>query len=89
MIDATLELEITEKVKAEFTEDNLSQRVGWVRQCLHNRDLLTVFELDSRNSASDVDMAILKALLKGSAKQMFYLTTHSTHFIYCYIASDI
>ena len=22
-------------------------------------------------------------------KEMFYLTTHSTHFIYCYIASDI
>ena len=22
-------------------------------------------------------------------KEMFYLTTHSTHFIYCYMASDI
>ncbi|XP_041372305.1 transient receptor potential cation channel subfamily M member-like 2 [Gigantopelta aegis] len=70
VIDTALELEITEKVKAEFTESELSRRVGWVRQCLHNRDLLTVFELDSRNSASDVDMAILKALLKANKNEV-------------------
>ena len=22
-------------------------------------------------------------------KELFYLTTHSTHFVYCYMASDI
>ena len=26
---------------------------------------------------------------KGPRKEMFYLTTHSTHFIYGYMASDI
>ena len=27
--------------------------------------------------------------IKGGRKEMFYLTTHSTHFIYGYMASDI
>ena len=27
--------------------------------------------------------------LKEGRKEMFYLTTHSTHFIYGYMASDI
>ena len=26
---------------------------------------------------------------QGKGKEMFYLTTHSTHFIYGYMASDI
>ena len=26
---------------------------------------------------------------KEGRKEMFYLTTHSTHFVYCYMASDI
>ena len=26
---------------------------------------------------------------KKGRKEMFYLTTHPTHFIYCYMASDI
>ena len=36
---------------------------------------------------------LLLISIKGSfmegRKEMFYLTTHSTHFIYCYMASDI
>ena len=31
----------------------------------------------------------LKLVRKEGRKEMFYLTTHSTHFIYTYMASDI
>ena len=34
------------------------------------------------------DKAITTQLLEGR-KEMFYLTTHSTHFIYGYMLSDI
>ena len=30
-----------------------------------------------------------RVLLYASEREMFYLTTHSTHFIYCYMASNI
>ena len=38
----------------------------------------------------DVDPKVAESCkyTKGR-KEMFYLTTHSTHFIYCYMASDI
>ena len=32
---------------------------------------------------------VTKAVVEGKGKGMFYLTTHSTHFIYGYMASDI
>ena len=33
--------------------------------------------------------SITKAVLSGLEREMFYLTTHSTHFIYGYMVSDI
>ena len=57
--------QIEEMVKFHFGDKNLTTRVGWVEECCKNLDLLSVFELDSQNSAKDVDLAILKALLKG------------------------
>ena len=33
------------------------------------------------------DMVVI--LVEEGMKEMFYLTTHSTHFIYGYVASDI
>ena len=33
--------------------------------------------------------SLTQALEKEGRKEMFYLTTHSTHFIYSYMASDI
>ena len=41
----------------------------------------TVLGLDQR--------VVIKALSQEGRKEMFYLTTHSTHFIYGYMASDI
>ncbi|KAK3787677.1 hypothetical protein RRG08_031907 [Elysia crispata] len=57
--------QIEEMVKFHFGDKNLTTRVGWVEECCKNLDLLSVFELDSQNSAKDVDLAILKALLKA------------------------
>merc|ERR1712150_430678 len=39
-------------------------RVTWVRECLEKRDHMTVFRLDGADSAKDIDLAILQALLK-------------------------
>ena len=36
-----------------------------VKDIVRNLDLVSIFELDSKDSAKDVDLAILKALLKG------------------------
>ncbi|CAL1536039.1 unnamed protein product, partial [Lymnaea stagnalis] len=62
--------EIREMIKFHFGDANLDTRVGWVKDCCSNRDLLSVFELDSKNSAKDVDLAILKALLKANKNQV-------------------
>lgn len=62
------ELEVCQMLEDTFREkrdDQLAQYVDWIKQCLQFPDLLTVFTLDSNNSAKDIDLAILKALLKG------------------------
>ena len=47
------------------------------------------------NNFVDVSLCIdtlspsLSNILKEGRKEMFYITTHSTHFIYGYMASDI
>lgn len=66
LIDAKLESEIKDMVKQVFGENNITQHLEWVKNCVQKPHLLTVFELDARgNTSRDVDMAILKALLKG------------------------
>ena len=42
---------------------------------------------DNVKKLKDVAQSVLQKERKG--KEMFYLTTHSTHFIYGYMASDI
>ncbi|GFN90287.1 transient receptor potential cation channel subfamily m member 2-like, partial [Plakobranchus ocellatus] len=64
-LEPHVQSQIEEMVKFHFGEKNLTTRVGWVEECCKNLDLLSVFELDSQNSAKDVDLAILKALLKA------------------------
>ena len=40
--------------------------------------------MDNHNLTKIIDMAAIEG-----RKEMFYLTTHSTHFIYGYMTSDI
>ena len=40
-------------------------------------------------SSTKIDVQLNCAPDKEGRKEMFYLTTHSTHFIYGYMASDI
>ena len=52
----------------------------------------TIVEQRSRGrtvSESSVHLATANMQLKQGRKEMFYLTTHSTHFIYGYMASGI
>ncbi|XP_067687429.1 transient receptor potential cation channel subfamily M member-like 2 [Haliotis asinina] len=65
-----VEADITEMIKKDFGEKELATRVGWVRTCLKKKDLITIYELDSRMSTKDVDMAILKALLKANRHEV-------------------
>ncbi|GFR76765.1 transient receptor potential cation channel subfamily M member 2-like [Elysia marginata] len=72
-LEPQVRTQIEEMIKLHFGDRNLTTRVGWVEECCKNLDLLSVFELDSQNSAKDVDLAILKALLKDSTE---LLVTH-------------
>lgn len=65
VLEAHVIADIKEMIKTHFGESSLDTRIEWVKDCCSKRDLLSVFELDSKNSAKDVDLAILKALLKG------------------------
>ena len=44
---------------------------------------------DERQSVSQIETYETEAEIEEGRKEMFYLTTHSTHFIYGYMASDI
>ena len=41
------------------------------------------------NDMAVVVVAAVICIKEGRKKEMFYLTTHSTHFIYGYMTSDI
>ncbi|CAH1774148.1 unnamed protein product [Owenia fusiformis] len=67
LIDPSLEVELTKKLETEFGEKNLSRHIGWLKECIKMRELMTVFQLDSKAQAnSDIDYAILHALLKAN-----------------------
>nr|KAI8744050.1 transient receptor potential cation channel subfamily M member 2-like [Biomphalaria glabrata] len=65
------EEKIKEMIKSSFgvAELEIEKCFIWVKECCARKDLLSVFELDSKNSAKDVDLAILKALLKANKNQ--------------------
>ena len=54
-------------------------------------DQLSYFSIyrSSQCFTTCVIMVMLCAILSGREREMFYLTTHSTHFIYGYMASAI
>lgn len=69
-IDGKLESEIKMRIMKEFDMDkkeDIDKHYAQVKETLHpdNRDLLTVFALDSNEQAFDIDIAILTSLLKG------------------------
>ena len=58
---------VRQKIIDEWhTDKDIDIRVTWVRECLEKRDHMTVFRLDGADSAKDIDLAILQALLKGN-----------------------
>lgn len=61
--------QVADRIKAEFDERALEQRLTWVKECLEHRDHVTVFRLDSGDTVRDIDVAILQALLKGRLLQ--------------------
>ncbi|KAH9505775.1 Transient receptor putative cation channel sub M member 2 [Bulinus truncatus] len=69
ILEPQIVTKIREMINSAFGDSDLEKRVEWVKDCCTNRDLLSVFELDSKNSAKDVDLAILKALFKANKNQ--------------------
>ena len=66
--------EVERRVVKEFGPKNSDQNVSLVRECLKKRDHITVFRQDggaSSSSGKDIDVAILRALLKGSLTLTF------------------
>ncbi|XP_077867329.1 transient receptor potential cation channel subfamily M member 2-like [Saccoglossus kowalevskii] len=66
IINNTFEAKLKQVIKEEFGSNNLDKMVGWVKDCLRRKDYITIFELDGKNSAQDIDLAILQALLKAN-----------------------
>ena len=62
---------------------DFSNRFVNVYSSFHNIHLLS--------SATDVRLFVINIFTRNNRKkeEFFYLTTHSTHFIYGYVASDI
>ena len=52
-------------------------------------DLTMGMEHSGKNKSLNDINAKARPLAHNKKKEMFYLTTHSTHFIYGYMASDI
>lgn len=62
------ESEIYSMVKEDFGDKNLDSNIRTVKECVMKKNLVTVLKLGS-SASQDVDIAILKALLKGKKKQ--------------------
>lgn len=82
LYDDKLWEEVAKRVKSEFKKDGeafIRKSVDCVRACIDRIDHLTVFRLDGGSSAKDIDITILRALLKGrltiTRRRMF--TWHS------------
>ena len=44
---------------------------------------------ETHGNGTDLSMLVLASEMRKREREIFYLTTHSTHFIYGYMASDI
>ncbi|ESO93554.1 hypothetical protein LOTGIDRAFT_161660 [Lottia gigantea] len=63
-LDDTAEGDLILKLQQSYDKNSIQDYMNKIREIIHNKDLLTVFELDSRNLT--VDVAILTALLKAN-----------------------
>ena len=72
IIDDEIWEEVGRRIKAEWGERGLAERVSWVKECLERRQYMTIFRLDSGNDTKDIDVAILRALLKGQCALLLH-----------------
>ncbi|XP_014666350.1 PREDICTED: transient receptor potential cation channel subfamily M member 2-like [Priapulus caudatus] len=73
VIDDNLRYELLDKLSHEFGTTHLQKRWNWLRQILKKRHLLSVFKLDSSESAQDIDIAVLNALLRTNESKVTQL----------------
>lgn len=66
VVDDEVWNEVRRRITKEFGEKNVDNNVLMVRECLKKRDHITVFQQTGGSSGKDIDVAILRALLKGS-----------------------
>ena len=65
-MDESLEVEVKAMVEKEFGNKEVSVHLGRIKDCLNKSDLMSIYEYDNRAGGStDIDVAMLKALLKG------------------------
>ncbi|XP_064643438.1 transient receptor potential cation channel subfamily M member-like 2 isoform X2 [Lineus longissimus] len=69
VMDDALIHQIMQMIKDELGVPDVVKCLDWVKQSLQKRDLITVFQLDSPESAKDIDLAILYAMLKANKDQ--------------------
>ncbi|KAK3101394.1 hypothetical protein FSP39_003210, partial [Pinctada imbricata] len=77
IFEPSVEATIKEMIEANFTKKNSTTQCEMVKECLKDRDLVTVFNLKEMSegggsrTSTDVDKAVLKALLKANKDQIF------------------
>ena len=57
-------------IESNFSKKNSTTQCEMVKECLKDRDLVTVFNLKAMSEGggtTDIDKAVLKALLKGKS----------------------
>ena len=60
-----VKVEVMEKLEKEFVNTDVHVLMRCIEDCLHNYDLMSVFELDNKACSNELDVAMLQALLKG------------------------
>lgn len=72
-MDENLEVEVKAMVEKEFGNKETHIHLGRIKDCLNKSDLMLIFEHDNRTGGStDIDVAMLKALLKGTTITLFF-----------------
>ena len=67
-MDEKLRINIKTMVEQAFTEKGAVQNAQWVEECVRKPHLISVYEMESTSGSTGVDVAILKALLKGRVR---------------------
>ena len=67
-VDDKLRTNIKMMVEQAFSEKGAVQHAQWVEECIRKPHLISVYEMESTSGSTGVDVAILKALLKGKVR---------------------